>query len=1065
MQQVSRYGSWALAVAVLVFSGSGLTRPVGAGETRLGAHRFTLPDGFEIESIAGPPLVDRPITAAFDDQGRLYVADSSGSNDKVEKQLEEKPHRILRLEDIDGDGKFDKSVVFADKMMFPEGTMWLDGSLYVAAPPSIWKLTDTDGDGVADSRVEWFAGKTLTGCANDLHGPYAGPDGWIYWCKGAFAQQTYPRTGKPPLVTRAAHIFRARPDGSDIEPVMTGGMDNPVDVVFTPGGERIFTTTFLQFPGGGKRDGLIHAVYGGVYGKVWDVIEDHPRTGDVLPPLVHLGAAAPCGLVRLEAGTFGADYQDNVFACLFNMHKVTRHIVQPAGATLSAETSDFLVSDNLDFHPTDILEDADGSLIVVNTGGWYKLCCPTSQLHKPDILGGIYRVKKTGAKTASDPRGLALKWKTLTVTELAKLLDDPRPVVQHKAIAELARRKSDALPLLKTIIWAEGAQNPVSAQQREWAVHSARLRRNALWTVSRLGADAVRTCLLESPGYIDPDPTVLQVAANVLSAWRVTAEPRQVDALFQMFQNSRSLPVRRLAIEWIGRIDSQTRVPKLLAITAQFDSQPDRVLEHACTYALIELADPERTAVGLKAASPATRRVALIALDQMAGGGLNPQMVSELLGSSEGVVKETAAWIVGRHPEWGDALAGYLQSRLVQKNLSDADAKELETWLARFAKSGSVQALIARGLSDASLAPMARVAVLRAVSQSALKETPATWIPALTSLLQGGDAALLEPTVGAVRALPAPKAPDPDLVAALQAVAGREPVPETVRLFALSAIHGGLNPVSDATFELLTRNLRPELDVTRRSTAADILARSRLTTAQLTALTAVFQTAGPLEADRLLPAFKDCADEQVGTKYVDALKASPALTGLRLDAIRASLMKFPPAVHEQAEALYQMLNVNLGKQREKLESLLAGLKDGDIRRGQLVFNSSKAACAACHQFGYLGGNVGPDLTRIGGIRQERDLLEAIVFPSASFVRSYEPIVVVTKSGKTWNGLIKNESTQEILLATGPREEARIARDDIEEIRPSTVSVMPSGLDQQLSPQDLADLIAFLRAAK
>ena len=60
---------------------------------------FTLPAGFTIELVAGPPLVDRPIVADFDEQGRLYVADSSGSNDKVEKQLEKKPHRIVRLED------------------------------------------------------------------------------------------------------------------------------------------------------------------------------------------------------------------------------------------------------------------------------------------------------------------------------------------------------------------------------------------------------------------------------------------------------------------------------------------------------------------------------------------------------------------------------------------------------------------------------------------------------------------------------------------------------------------------------------------------------------------------------------------------------------------------------------------------------------------------------------------------------------------------------------------------------------------------------------------------------
>ena len=104
---------------------AGIASATEAGEVKLDGRTFTVPAGFTIERIAGPPLVERPITAAFDDQGRLYVADSSGSNDNVKKQLEEKPHRIVRLEDSDGDGKFDKKTVFADHMMFPEGTMWL----------------------------------------------------------------------------------------------------------------------------------------------------------------------------------------------------------------------------------------------------------------------------------------------------------------------------------------------------------------------------------------------------------------------------------------------------------------------------------------------------------------------------------------------------------------------------------------------------------------------------------------------------------------------------------------------------------------------------------------------------------------------------------------------------------------------------------------------------------------------------------------------------------------------------------------------------------------------------
>jgi putative heme-binding domain-containing protein len=170
-------------------------------------------------------------------------------------------------------------------------------------------------------------------------------------------------------------------------------------------------------------------------------------------------------------------------------------------------------------------------------------------------------------------------------------------------------------------------------------------------------------------------------------------------------------------------------------------------------------------------------------------------------------------------------------------------------------------------------------------------------------------------------------------------------------------------------------------------------------------------------------------------------------------------------VHKSAEALYAKLNVDAAKQKVRLEQLMSTLSAGDIRRGQLVFHSEKAACYSCHAIGYRGGIVGPDLTKIGSVRSERDLMEAIVFPSVSLVRSFEPIAVATRDGKVYNGLLRGETADDILLATGVNQEARVARRDIEEIRPSTVSIMPAGLDQQLTPQELADLVAFLKACK
>jgi putative heme-binding domain-containing protein len=287
-------------------------------------------------------------------------------------------------------------------------------------------------------------------------------------------------------------------------------------------------------------------------------------------------------------------------------------------------------------------------------------------------------------------------------------------------------------------------------------------------------------------------------------------------------------------------------------------------------------------------------------------------------------------------------------------------------------------------------------------------------------------------------------------------------LPDELRLDALAALPGGAGELDAAVFDFLRKSLEPERPVALRGNAAGVLAKAKLTPTQLSELTDILKTIGPIELPKLLPAFDVGGDQALGLKLIDALKASPAVSTLRADLLKPRLAKFPPSVQQAGDALLLSVHKDAAEQNARLDSLLEQLKDGDIRRGQAIFNSQKTACAACHRLGYLGGNIGPDLTSIGQVRSERDLLEAIVYPSASFVRSYEPVLIITKSGEDYSGALRKDTTEEIVLATGPDTEVRIARADIKETRPGTVSVMPAGLDEQLTRQEMADLLAFLK---
>lgn len=776
-----------------------------------------------------------------------------------------------------------------------------------------------------------------------------------------------------------------------------------------------------------------------------------------MPVMTHMSAAAPCGLTTYRSRGLGLDFYDNLFACYFNLHKVVRHILVPDGATFKTKDLDFVTSDSHDFHPTDVLEDADGSLLIVDTGGWYKICCPTSQLAKPDVLGGIYRVRRTGMTAPADPRGLGLSLGRLKSADLIALLADERLVVQKQALNEIRKRGVSTVVSLRETVASPAA--PAST------------RVQSIWALARINSPEARAAVRSA--LADTNTTIRHAATHAVSLWRDLAAYESLEKMVSGADAS----LARVAAEALGRLGDKRAVPVLLAAFGRLPESPvsatgsptdsaARVLQHSLLYALIELADREQLLAHARTSTnPQIKRGALIALDQITDSGLKPEDVVPHLASTAPAMKQTAAWIISHRPDWGADVAGYFRERLGAKTLSPAEQSELPGQLAPLAKHAAIQDLLAATLRDAQATRDTRLLAMRTMAAAALKDTPAPWLTELARLLGNADETLARSAVATLRTVSNPKQPGAEVVAALAAAGRNAALPADIRLDALATLPAGAGEIDAALFDFLRANLAGTQTLTIRSAAATTLAKAKLTADQQLELAAALQTIGPLELPKLLPAFERAPTEALGRKLLASLKGSTGWRGLRTDLLKPLLAKYPPPVQTLGDELLKLLNADAAKEAAHLTDLLGQLKDGDIRRGMAVFNSAKSACATCHAIGYLGGRLGPDLTRIGGARNERDLLEAIVYPSASFVRSYEPFVVLTKGGEEFSGVLRKDAPEEVILATGPETEQRIARKDIAELRPGSVSIMPQGLDQVLTRQELADLLAFLKAAK
>ncbi len=999
-----------------------------------GLAAIKVPEGFEAELAAKPGLVRYPMLGTIDDRGRVFMCESSGKTVKTPEMNADPTYIVSMLEDTDRDGVYDKSTTFADKLTLPAGAVWHRGSLYVAAPPHVFRFQDTNNDGVADVRDIVVTGWNLSANAASLHGPIMGPDGWLYLTDGRHGFKIETKDGRR-YEGKASRIWRVKPDGTGLEWYAGGGFDNPVEVAFTESGDMFGTMTYYQDPADGQRDSILHFVEGGVYPKPYSVTSEFKRTGDLMPVMTKFARIAPAGLQRYTGTGFGGDFRGNLFTAQFNTHRVQRHVVSRDGATYKTADTDFLVSSDPDFHPTDVMEDADGSLIVVDTGAWFIHGCPLSRVPKPDVTGTFYRVRRKGAPRVADPRGSESE-RSAPPDRMTAQLDDPRPAVREFALDKLAESNATAQlaafrPNAKTVEGAAGA----------------------VYSLSRIGSKEALSAIRDA--LKDPRAEVRQAAARQLGMAR---DKEAVPALMEMARKE-DPGIRRQAAASLGMIGDARAVPALLEAAA---SPEDRFVEHSVIYSLIELKQPALVAAELKSGSPKVRKAALIALDQMDGGNLREDQVFAFLSGDDQELRRTALWLVARHPKWSAGLVKALEARFRAPSFPEQEVEMVADAIGSFCADPAMRKSIGSALGDPALDASRQTFLLNAAERCSSKEFPAEWAAGLEKLLAHADSKIRAATIALARVRGVTT-----LDAGLRKLASAGGEHDEVRVAALSALKAREPRLDAADFDYLISRLGPKVEADVKLAAGQILGRCEFSDEQLRAIAGKhLKEADPLVLPNLLDAFRNGGGEETGRMLVKALPSVEGSLGtVGSQRVQALLSKFPESVRNDARPLLARMDEGRKSRLTKLAKLESVITtQGDAAAGRTIFFGSKSGCGSCHTIGLQGGHVGPDLTSIGAIRSPHDLLEAIVLPSESFVPGHEVYRVETER-EVYSGVLRRggNSADAVLLVMGPNDEIRIPRKDVKKMGLAPISLMPEGFDEVLTAKELTDLMAFLRA--
>jgi putative heme-binding domain-containing protein len=508
---------------------------------------FVLPDGFEVNLWAADPLLAKPIQMNFDSKGRLWVASS-----EVYPQIkpgQKADDKILILDDTDGDGKADKTTVFAGGLLIPTAVEPdQHGGCYAADSTDLVHFSEPGKDGKATKKRIVLSGFGTEDTHHILHTFRTGPDCNLYMSQSIYIH-SHIETPHGVRRLNAGGIWQFRPETEKLE-VFARGWVNTWGTAWNKWG-----TTFATDGAGGE--GINYVVPGAAYTTARDVAR-------ILPGL-NPGSPKYCGLEVVSGRHLPDDWQQNLITNDFRGHRVCRYVLKEDGAGFVAtEQKEVIKSTHPAFRPIDVKMGPDGAIYIAD---WYNPIIQHGEVDFRDerrdkTHGRIWRVTAKGRPLVAKP-----KISGATVDELLDLLKAPEDWTRSHARRELkARGEKEVLPKLKE--W--------TAKQTDEAVLL-----EALWVYEALDApDRMLLAKLLTGSNSDVRAAACRVAGALAD------KVERPNGLLSAFRGDQHPRVRLEAVRALSRLKGTAG-----AIADTLSLPTDRWLDYAIWLSLRETQD------------------------------------------------------------------------------------------------------------------------------------------------------------------------------------------------------------------------------------------------------------------------------------------------------------------------------------------------------------------------------------------------------------------------------------------------------------------------------------------